>query len=149
MTGNTNKMIKTILLTMLLGCGSADKDTNTVRLALDPLQPGWYFVKLEKDSVYTIQSAPLQLDSNTRLVKAAVTDVYKSTVTIYDKAGRDISSQMKLVSLHESGEGAFFEFYNPSGQDMKKVKNWNVNDPEYTAIRRKGYELFRSLTKKQ
>jgi hypothetical protein len=141
-------MRKLIILILLIGCKSRT-DFNTVNIHLDSTSKGWHFIELKKEGPKeNYKTAEVKFDAGEFLDSAVVSDFDAVDYNVYDSAGNEISSTMKLPNvLKHNNQKTYFTFYNPTAEDMEVVKKWLPGNAEYDRIVRMQKEALDKLTK--
>ena len=123
------------LLIFLISCKTS-KEYNIVNIHLNPKSHGWHFIELTKvGPKENYKIAEVSFDSATYLRTATVSDYDAVDYNVYDGAGNEISSTMKLPGvISHHNKKTYFTFYNPGKQDLEEVKQWTPDDAGYKRI---------------
>ena len=135
------KNIWTVLFVPLLLCSCMLFESNrTIKLILNPKNSGWYFVQLIQDStIKDTGTVILRFDDTTRFLKVHVNDIQKSIVSPFDEKGKSLSPRLKFAGVKEIGNNkSFFEFYNPTNEELANIEKWNPTDQRADQIMSRG-----------
>lgn len=143
-------MVSNFLITLcFIGC-MIKAEKNTVNIFLNPQNYGWYFIEIKQDSLIKDKATVnIKIDSTTQLQEIIVSKYDKFDFKVFDGGGTDISSKMKLSGiLFNDDKRIFFKFYNPSEQELEKIKNWLPTDPNYQDIISKSKQQLKKMLDK-
>lgn len=147
MIGNIKNMANAFIIAVLFSSCLLRGEKDTVRVYINPQNYGWYFVELNQEPLAKDeQSINVRIDSIMQLKKITISNYEKFAFKVYDETGTDVSSRMKLPGyLSQSGGKTFFEFYNPTEQELTEITNWNPTDPNYMEIVNKSRTQLNAL----
>ena len=133
---NMNFIFQFYLAVILIGCSPKDKH-DAINLFINPKNHGWYFIELIKDSSIIIepQIVDVKIENTNEINKIKIRDYNKTSFKVFDSLKTEVSSTMKLAGILTYYNGKnYFEFYNPSDQELSEIKNWLPTDPNYQKI---------------
>ncbi len=119
----------------------------TVKLVINPLNHGWYFVEVATDSAGGRHNDDVGIDSIMQLEKMTVKNIQTCEFELRDADGNDLSGNMRLSGLAYRGGGrTFLQFYYPTPEELQTIHKWGPGGPQYQRIVNKGYLQLDMLT---
>lgn len=124
------KIKKTALIALvsvlIAGC-SFFPGTRTVEVVLNPENSGWYFIEIVKDTaIKDSGTVKIPFNDTTRMLSVRINDLDKTIVSPFDEKGNSISSRLQYFGIKDpNGKHSFFEFYNPTDEELLDIDKWN------------------------
>ncbi len=144
--------MKLLLLFAVMFCSACMfyPNNKTVNIKLNPNKSGWYFMEIIRDSslkdtgtVYT------QFDDTIRLVSVRINHIDQTILSPYDYAGNSLSSRLKYLGLLGAKGRSFFEFYNPTDEELINIDKWMPSNNRAWQIRLDENKEFDKYFKKR
>lgn len=135
----------------IISCSGLVEKKNNIDVYINPLDSGWYFIELVKDSTVPRGDVEIRYDTVGGLPKVPVTGIQNYNFRIFGNAGEKISPQVKMAAFvyHTSGHH-FFRFYNPSPEALADALNWDPKGENLERLREKSIiELNRLIAPAQ
>jgi len=123
-------IIGVCLSLLLLGSCAGGSAIKTVNVFIDPAKSGWYFISLDKiPSLKDGGIDSIKFKDSTRMGLVKIKDLNLTKFVPYDYHGNMISERLKLVGVKTiAKDTVFFEFYNPTQEELQNIKQWNASD---------------------
>lgn len=128
-TNNINMIVLFFLVSILNTACSSNKthsNADMIKIVINPTNKGWYFFEIVEDSNAKhngdIVVNLLKQDEKRKII---LDDYSKYQARVFDTTDAEISANMKLpgISFYKD-KRKIFEFYNPSQNELQKVKTW-------------------------
>ncbi len=116
-------------LLFLSGCNGGSS-VKTINVFIDPSKSGWYFISLNKiPGLKEGGIDSIKFTDSTRMGSVKIKDLNLTKFVPYDYHRNRLSERLKLVGVKTiAKDTGFFEFYNPSEEELQNIKQWNASD---------------------
>ena len=121
-------------LVILSNCTLAT-DVKKVKIFINPSRNGWYFIGVIQDSKAD-KIEDIKFNDSLRMVYIHVKDLNTLSFASCDYNGNNLTERLKFSGVKTiSPNKKFFEFYNPTNEELEHVKQWNSGDDRAFKIR--------------
>ncbi|WDF80744.1 hypothetical protein PQ469_12075 [Mucilaginibacter sp. KACC 22773] len=125
-----------LALAYFSNCNSVSS-VKTVNIFIDSHKSGWYFIRLTKDSTSKSDGiGTIKFSDSSRMGYIRIKDINNTKFIPYDYHGNILSERLKLTGvMTASPDGVFFEFYNPTEEELKNIDKWDASNDRAFKIR--------------
>ncbi|MEZ2338269.1 hypothetical protein AB6735_21650 [Mucilaginibacter sp. RCC_168] len=139
------KMTTMILATLVFfsNC-TLDPDVKKVKIFVNPDRIGWYFIGVIQDpDLKADKIEDIKFNDSLRMVYIHVKDLNTLSFAPCDYNGNDLTERLKFTGVKTiSPSKNFFEFYNPTNEELEHIKEWNAGDDRAFKIQLNGNAEF-------
>ena len=130
------KLITIIYLTVFLSSCIGLSDNRTVKIKLQAENSGWYFIEIVRDTTLAdTGTTEIHFHDTTKLVSVKINHVDQTILSPVDYNGYDLSGRLKYLGGLEAKGKQFFEFYNPTEEELANIHNWLPSNDRAWKIR--------------
>ena len=131
-----SQFIFLIFCSSIVSCSGFVKPKGNIDVYINPLDSGWYFIELIKDSAAPAGDVEIRYDTIGGLPQVPVNGIENYNFRIFGNSGEKISAQIKMPAFvyHTAGHH-FFRFYNPSPEAFADQLNWDPKGANMERLR--------------
>src|ERR1700733_9425074 len=131
-----NRLITIACLILLFtGCTGSWGD-RVVKIKLHTENSGWYFIEIARDTTMKdTGTTVIDFDDTTKLLSVKMNHVDKTILSPVDYNGHSLSNRLKYLGFLEAKGKQFFEFYNPTEEELANIHKWMPSNERAWKIR--------------
>lgn len=109
----------------------------TVNIFMNSNRSGWYFIGLTIDpGLKNDGMDTIKFSDSLRMINIHIKDINNTKFIPYDYHGNILSERLKLTGVMKaSPDKVFFEFYNPTEEELINIDKWDASNDRAFKIR--------------